>query len=88
MTWPEFREDLGRRKASRRTVRISEASFVKLADLLCPALQKNERFGSEYLVMYPGALYTIKYFVFASQGCTLCNQLRCKAQHSLEASAI
>ena len=32
MTWPEFREDLRRRKAFRRTVRMSEASFVRLAD--------------------------------------------------------
>ena len=36
MTWPDFREDLRRRRASLRTVRMSEASFVKLADLLCP----------------------------------------------------
>ena len=54
MTWPEFREDLRRRKAFRRTVRRSEASFVKLR----PAIQKNERFGSEYHVMYPGTWYT------------------------------
>ena len=54
MTWPEFRGDLRRREAFRRTVRMSEASFVKLADLLRPAIQKNERFGSEYHVMCPG----------------------------------
>ena len=59
MTWPEFRENLRRRKAFRRTVRMSEASFVKLADLLRPAIQKNERFGSEYHAMYPrGTWYT------------------------------
>ena len=58
MTWPEFREDLRRRKAFRRTVRMSEASFEKLADLLRPAIQKNERFGSEYHEMYPGTWYT------------------------------
>ena len=58
MAWPEFREDLRRRKAFRRTVRMSEVSFVKLADLLRPAIQKNKRFGNEYHVMYPGACYT------------------------------
>ena len=58
MTWPEFREDLRRREAFRRTVRMSEASFVKLADLLRPAIPKNERFGREYHVMCPGAWYT------------------------------
>ena len=56
--WPEFRGDLRRRKAFRRTVRMSEAIFVKLADLLRPAIQENERFGSEYHVMYPGTWCT------------------------------
>ena len=37
---------------------MSEATFVKLADLLRPAIQKNERFGSEYHVMYPDTWYT------------------------------
>ncbi|CAN0458986.1 unnamed protein product, partial [Scytosiphon promiscuus] len=46
-TWAEFREDLRRRKAFRRTVRMSEESFEKLADLVRPALQKDELFGSE-----------------------------------------
>ena len=40
-TWPGFSEDLRRRMAFRRTVRMPEASFVKLADLLCPAIRKN-----------------------------------------------
>ena len=48
VSWPELRDDLHRRKAFRRTVRMSEESFVKLADLLRPALLKNKRFGSEF----------------------------------------
>ena len=30
---------------------MSEESFVKLADLLRPALQKNKRFGSEFHII-------------------------------------
>lgn len=48
MSWAELKEDLRRRKAFRRTFRMPEESFVKLADLLRPALQKNERFVREY----------------------------------------
>ena len=51
VSWPELRDDLHRRKAFRRTVRMSEESFVKLADLLRPALQKNKRFGSEFHII-------------------------------------
>ena len=34
MTWPEFYIRYHRRKAFHRNIRMSEASFVKLADLL------------------------------------------------------
>ena len=50
VSWPELRDDHHRRKAF-RSVRMSEESFVKLADLLRPALQKNKRFGSEFHII-------------------------------------
>ena len=43
VSWAELREDLHRRKAFRRTARMSEGTFVKFAHLLRPALQNNER---------------------------------------------
>ena len=42
VSWAELRGDLHHRKAFRKTVRMSEGSFVKLAHLLRPALQNNE----------------------------------------------
>ena len=43
ISWVELGGDLHRRKAFRKTFRMSEGSFVKFAHLLRPALQKNER---------------------------------------------
>ena len=53
VSWAELREDLHRRKAFRRTARMSEGKFVKFAHLLRPAFQQNERQkirGTTYLV--------------------------------------
>jgi len=47
LSWAELREDLRRRKAFRRTFRMPEESFAKLADLLRPVLEKNEHYGRE-----------------------------------------
>ena len=43
LSWAELREDLHRRKAFRRTARMSEGKLVTFAHLLRPAFQKNER---------------------------------------------
>ena len=47
-SWAQVREDLRRRQAFRRTLRMSEESSMKLADLLPNALERNEYSGSEY----------------------------------------
>ena len=43
VSWAELREDLHRRKAFRRTARMSEERLVKFAHLLRPAPQNNDR---------------------------------------------
>ena len=69
---------------------MSEASFVKLADLLRPAILENERFGSEYHVMYPGTWYTstVRSLSPHPKAVPSAAQLRCNVQHSLGASPI
>ena len=42
VSWAELREDLHRRKAFRKTTRMSERNFVNFVHLLRPALQKDE----------------------------------------------
>ena len=44
-SWAQVREHLRRREAFQRTLRMPEAGFVKLADLLRATLEKNEQFG-------------------------------------------
>ena len=52
-----FREDLRRRRAFRRTLRMLEASFVKLSDVLGAALKTTSTFvGKPYKMMIPPVL--------------------------------
>ena len=52
VSWAELREDLHRRKAFGRALRMSLGSFVKLAHRPPPPLETNNRFGSGYLLKY------------------------------------